>query len=827
MSASDDSIVEIDPEQLRLEKCISELQEASEENRDSVLDRYYGDNPNLRALADFLGLPLALAGDGGPVNFPVGSERGKTCLLPHDPQQYDAIVTILNTDQVDGTPYLSPKRITYCGRLIRWVKRNQGLAAGLAGMAILVMLSLTWFWSRPAYLTLRIEPTTARVTLNDQPLWTVSGKLAQAVAPGARRLTVTAAGYEPYEEMLSLVRGSQATTIREVRLIPLVGRLEISTNPTDADIELVDAAGITIASGKSTFRTSELPSGKVTLRITKPLYSDVTQTVLVPKDRAMIVVNPVTLAAAFPREFGSPELADKILHLDDRFTTVVRSDQETLDQIAQRISKESLSTVIIDWEAIEKIGYQRESTWSLIARSLGELISELRRVGLALTLGAEHGHPWTITSIEVAEGARIKGLYSLKSLRLKVDAEHATRLIYSHVQPRMWNPLGGPGSITPISAQEALSVSATLAIHAEVAAYLKSISQESGPNEGAFQISDLTWSDDFAFGQTQIVDHSFGLVIDNTPVMLMGHDSTGHGLLFLDNRRLVSASEDTTLRLWDCDTAEPLLRYKSGRRRIICLAALPNSEGTRFVSGDGDGNVKLYYSEQAEPLVTNHRHQGDVTSLAIDGSGEWLLSGGSDGYIVRFKMPELKYDSYGRTHCHHLGLVNYDANRTILSALGEEEVWAMDSESLFTAESVATQDVIPQLVVVDDPENPSRQGRLILAGQRLSSWRLGESQFQLLKTLDELPSVTQSIARFNKHPLFVTLHRDSRLVIRNSVTLKEVAVIRLGIEQSRAAVAVSPDDSKLAAFNWVMENDRRVPAIFVYRLKWEASMDSP
>ena len=68
-----------------------------------------------------------------------------------------------------------------------------------------------------------------------------------------------------------------------------------------------------------------------------------------------------------------------------------------------------------------------------------------------------------------------------------------------------------------------------------------------------------------------------------------------------DGKRLVSASADYTLLLWDVDTGKTIGDALTGHGKEVFSAAF-SPDGRRIVSGMGDGTVRLWSVEAAVPI---------------------------------------------------------------------------------------------------------------------------------------------------------------------------------------------------------------------------------
>jgi WD40 repeat protein/serine/threonine protein kinase len=199
---------------------------------------------------------------------------------------------------------------------------------------------------------------------------------------------------------------------------------------------------------------------------------------------------------------------------------------------------------------------------------------------------------------------------------------------------------------------------------------------------------------------------------------LTGHASWVYSLQFTkDNRRLLSASRDKTIRLWDLDTGNPtqtletinrqdvVARFSPDETKILAnsdndytltlwnvangqplarlhghgvegvFAAAFSPDGSQIATADGKGAIHLRDGASGEPRVTWLGHQGRVTALAFTPSGRHLVSGGFDGLLNVWDAQSGQLVARGTTGkpvTNHLAVL--PSGKQVLSAGG----WHMD-----------------------------------------------------------------------------------------------------------------------------------------------------
>jgi tetratricopeptide (TPR) repeat protein len=95
--------------------------------------------------------------------------------------------------------------------------------------------------------------------------------------------------------------------------------------------------------------------------------------------------------------------------------------------------------------------------------------------------------------------------------------------------------------------------------------------------------------------------------------------------------RIVSGSNDDTLRIWDAATGESLQTLTGHESTVFCAAW--NHAGTRIVSGSDDDTLRIWDASTGESLQTLTGHEDRVYSVAWNPAGTRIVSGSYDNTL--------------------------------------------------------------------------------------------------------------------------------------------------------------------------------------------------
>ena len=109
---------------------------------------------------------------------------------------------------------------------------------------------------------------------------------------------------------------------------------------------------------------------------------------------------------------------------------------------------------------------------------------------------------------------------------------------------------------------------------------------------------------------------------------LTGHLAAVNGVAFTaDGRRLLSAGDDRTLRLWHVGTGGELRSFKGHSSAVTCLASAPTRP--EVVSGSKGGTICLW-DQDGRVVRIFQKRRPKVLSVALSPDGRGLIAAGED-----------------------------------------------------------------------------------------------------------------------------------------------------------------------------------------------------
>jgi WD40 repeat protein/serine/threonine protein kinase len=113
---------------------------------------------------------------------------------------------------------------------------------------------------------------------------------------------------------------------------------------------------------------------------------------------------------------------------------------------------------------------------------------------------------------------------------------------------------------------------------------------------------------------------------------LTGHTGRVTSVAFShDGKRIVSGSDDQTLRVWDLGKGHAVLILEGHTSDVTSVAFTP--DGKHILSRSTDGTAKMWDASRGQAVPALQGHTSDVTSVAFSPNSRRLASAGKDGVV--------------------------------------------------------------------------------------------------------------------------------------------------------------------------------------------------
>ena len=186
-----------------------------------------------------------------------------------------------------------------------------------------------------------------------------------------------------------------------------------------------------------------------------------------------------------------------------------------------------------------------------------------------------------------------------------------------------------------------------------------------------------------------------------------------------DGSRIVSASSDQTLRIWDARSGDALLTLAGHTSAVLSCAYSP--DGSRIVSASVDRTLRIWDARSGDALLTLAGHSNGVLSCAYSPDGSRIVSASDDQtlWIWDARSGAALLTLAGHTSAVMSCAYSPDGSRIVSTGRdGTQRIWDAETGTLLLTTILGTSN---QYATLDPVEN-----RVLHAseeGWRLFGWR--------------------------------------------------------------------------------------------------------
>ncbi|WPD24270.1 MAG: trypsin-like peptidase domain-containing protein [Candidatus Electrothrix scaldis] len=179
-------------------------------------------------------------------------------------------------------------------------------------------------------------------------------------------------------------------------------------------------------------------------------------------------------------------------------------------------------------------------------------------------------------------------------------------------------------------------------------------------------------------------------------IILQGHIGNVTSVSFsLDGKKLVSGSDDKTVRVWDIETGQELTVFRGHVQPVTSASFSPDGKlaasGAGFGWGyhDGEGTIRLWNVMSGKELAVLHGHSESVWSISFSPDGKLLSSGSTDTTIRIWNIRTGKELAIFKGHTYAVYSVSFSPNGKLLasgsgfgpdSGDGSIRIWDIESK---------------------------------------------------------------------------------------------------------------------------------------------------
>ncbi|RKP09368.1 WD40-repeat-containing domain protein [Thamnocephalis sphaerospora] len=165
---------------------------------------------------------------------------------------------------------------------------------------------------------------------------------------------------------------------------------------------------------------------------------------------------------------------------------------------------------------------------------------------------------------------------------------------------------------------------------------------------------------------------------------LIGHSGPVFGASFSpDGRFLVTASEDSTARLWSLDTYSNVVCYRGHNYPVWDVEFGPY--GTYFATASHDRTARLWSCEHPYPLRVFAGHLSDVDCLRFHPNSRYLLTGSSDQTVRMWDVQHGQCVRIFKDHCAPVTALATSMDGRLAASAGADKIirlWDLGSGNL-------------------------------------------------------------------------------------------------------------------------------------------------
>ena len=283
---------------------------------------------------------------------------------------------------------------------------------------------------------------------------------------------------------------------------------------------------------------------------------------------------------------------------------------------------------------------------------------------------------------------------------------------------------------------------------------------------------------------------------DQALMTLRGHEGgVGSIALSPNGKRIISASGDKTIKVWDAATGTELMTLRGHEDSVASATLSPNGE--RIVSGDYDGIIKVWDASTGDELKTLRGHQGAVYGVAFSPDGRRIISWSEDKTIKVWDAASGDEIMTIRAH-------EYDVLFASFSPDGQRIVSGGGDGNIKIWDAATGAEVMTLRGHIDSPYSVvfSLDGKKIVSGSLDKTIKIWDATTGTeLKTLHGHEGGVNSVVLSSDGKRIVSGSWDNTIKVWDAVTGAEILTLH-GHEEPITCVAFGPDGERIVSGSW-------------------------
>jgi eukaryotic-like serine/threonine-protein kinase len=268
---------------------------------------------------------------------------------------------------------------------------------------------------------------------------------------------------------------------------------------------------------------------------------------------------------------------------------------------------------------------------------------------------------------------------------------------------------------------------------------------------------------------------------------LKGHAAKVTSVCFSpDGKHIVSGSDDRTVKVWNVQTGQEAFTLKGHTDKVTSVAF--SADGKCIVSGSGDQTVKVWDAQTGQQALTLKGHTQEVRSVAFSADDKRLASGSLDQTVKVWDAHTGQETLTFKGHTHWVNSVAFSADgKRIVSASEDQTVKVWDAH---TGKEQLT------LQGASEPVAFSPDSTVIVSGSRHQTVKVWNAHTGKEQLTDPLKGVSGSLVAFSPDGKRIASGSGDRTV---KVWDAQTGQRTLTLKGASSPVAFSPDGKRLVS----------------------------